>query len=57
MEIRDLQTCYMELKTAIFKHLENLEIVEGSHKNAVRKMFEEIIGRYEKIGGNSLYKG
>tara|TARA_Y100000034_G_scaffold129872_1_gene187162 strand:+ start:1363 stop:1506 length:144 start_codon:yes stop_codon:yes gene_type:complete len=47
----------MELKTAIFKHLENLEIVEGSHKNAVRKMFEEIIGRYEKIGGNSLYKG
>ena len=56
MEIRDLQTCYRELRGAIFKHLENLEITEGKSVH-VRKVFEEIIRRYEKIGGNSLYKG
>ena len=55
MEIRDLQTCYEELKHAIFKHLENLEIKEGSHH--MRKVFEEIVDKYEKIGANSRCKG
>jgi hypothetical protein len=55
MEIRDLQTCYEELKHAIFKHLENLEIKEGSHH--MRKVFEEIVDKYKKIGANSRCKG
>ena len=49
MEIRDLRICYEELRDAVLKHVENLEMKEGNHMAPVREMFERLIKKYDRI--------